>query len=77
MAIHILWQPNSSNPKFASFAPGVDPYTYGPPLVPPGIPYWFVESQFILDKEEIYGGDRIGWVLAEDPDLGPPDGYGV
>lgn len=77
MAIHILWQPVGLNSRYASFGAGYDPYVYGPPLVPTGIPYWFVESQVILDKEEIYGSNREGWILTKDPDLGPPDGYGA
>lgn len=77
MAIHMLWQPVGLNPIYASFAEGFDPYVWGPRLAPAGIPYWFVESQFILDKEVIYGNDHVGWILTEDPDLGEPYGYGA
>jgi hypothetical protein len=77
MALHLIYQPENTNSIFLSFAPGIDPYEHGPRIVPPGIPYWFVESEFIMAKEEIYGSDRIGWVLVDDPDLGEPDGYGA
>lgn len=72
----LLWQPVGSHPVYAVFAPGYDPHVYGPPLVPAGLPYWFVDIALMTIKYELYGGDYEGWVLTEDPDLGEPDGYG-